>query len=53
VKVASPLGGGIYIEVLYLADAGIVDVQVKNAVRSPYFSAKSFHRTSLLEWQNI
>ncbi len=53
VKVASPLGGGIYIEVPYLADAGIVDVQVKNAVRSPYFSAKSFHRTSLSEWQNI
>ena len=28
VKVASPLGGGIYIEVPYLADAGIVDVQI-------------------------
>jgi len=53
VKVASPLGGGIYIEVPYLADAGIVDVQIKNAVRSPFFSAKSFHSTSLLEWQNI
>jgi len=53
VRVASPLGGGIYIEVPYLADAGIVDVQVTNAVRSPYFSAKSFHRTSLSEWQDI
>ena len=51
VKVASPLGGGIYVEVPYLADAGIVDVQVKNAVRSPYFSAKSFHKTTLDEWQ--
>jgi hypothetical protein len=53
VKVASPLGGGIYIEVPEHSKADIVDVQIKNAVRSPYFSAKSFHRTSLLEWQNI
>jgi len=53
IKVANPLGGGIYIEVPYLADAGIVDVEVKNAVRSPYFSMKSLHNTSLSEWQNI
>ncbi len=53
VKVANPLGGGIYIEVPYLADAGIVDVKIKNAVRSPYFSMKSFHNTSLSEWRNI
>ena len=52
IKIASPLGGGIYIEVPYLADAGIVEVKIRNAVRSPYFSAKSFHRTSLSEWQN-
>ena len=51
-KVASPLGGGIYIEVPEHADAGIVDVQIKNAVRSPFFSAKSFHSTTLSEWQN-
>ena len=53
VKVASPLGGGIYIEVPEHADAGIVDVQIQNAVRSPYFSAKSFDTTTLAEWQNI
>jgi len=52
VKVASPVGGGIYIEVPYLADAGVVDVQINNAVRSPFFSATSFHQTSLSEWQN-
>ena len=51
VKVANPLGGGIYIEVPYLADAGIVEVKVKNAVRSPYFSMKSFHKTTLDEWE--
>ncbi|MFQ6132886.1 MAG: M60 family peptidase N-terminal accessory domain-containing protein [Armatimonadota bacterium] len=53
VKVASPLGGGIYVEVPMKADAGIVEVTVKNAVRSPYFSAKPFHRTSLEEWRNV
>jgi len=52
VKVASPLGGGIYIEVPYLANAGVVDVRISSAVRCPFFSATSFHKTSLAEWQN-
>ena len=51
-KVVSPLGGALYIEVPYLADAGLVYVQVTNAVRSPFFSARSFDRTTLEEWQN-
>jgi len=53
VKVSSPLGGGIYIDVPYLADAGIVDVQIQNAALSPFFSAKSFHSTTLEEWQTF
>jgi hypothetical protein len=53
VKVANPLGGGIYIEVPYKADGGIVEVKVRNAVRSPYFSMKGFHKTTLGEWKNI
>ena len=52
VKVASPLGGGIYIQVPHLADAGVVSIQIKNTIRSPFFSAKSFHSTTLWEWQN-
>lgn len=52
-QIASPLGGGIYVEVPYLADAGVVNIQIKNAVRSPYFSMKSFHNTSLSAWQNV
>jgi autotransporter-associated beta strand protein len=52
-KVANPLGGGIYIDVPpYISNVGVVSIQIKNAVRSPYFSAKSFHRTTLAEWQN-
>lgn len=52
--VANPLGGGIYIEVpKYRTGYGVVSVQIQNAARSPYFSAKSFHQTTLNEWQNI
>ncbi len=50
IKVASPYGGGIYIEVPYGASAGVVNVTVTGAVRSPYFSAKSFHQTTATEW---
>ena len=53
VKVANPLGGGIYIEVPYLASAGVVDVDITGAVRAPFFSAKSFHATTLTEWLNV
>lgn len=51
-KVASPLGGGIYIEVPSGKNAGVVDVTITGAARSPYFSAKSFHQTTLTEWMN-
>jgi hypothetical protein len=49
--VANPLGGGIYIEVPYQADAGIVKVKIMNAVRSPFFSARSFDKTTLEQWR--
>ena len=48
--VGNPLGGGIYIEVPPLADAGIVTLTITNAVRSPFYSKKPFHMTSLAEW---
>lgn len=52
-KIAHPLGGGIYIEVPLGVDEGLVDVELKNVVRSPFFSLKSFHETSLSEWQEV
>lgn len=52
-KVASPLGGGIYIDVPLRADGGVVEVTIRNAVRSPYFSAKPFHQTTLEEWRTV
>ena len=52
IQVSSPLGGGIYIEVPYLSDEGVVEIEIKNAVPSPYFSAKAFHTTTAEEWIN-
>jgi hypothetical protein len=49
--IANPLGGGIYMEVPYLADAGVVEVELKNVVRSPFYSAKSFDQTSAADWE--
>ena len=48
-EVANPFGGGIYINTPYLADAGIVDVQIKNAVPAPFFSATAHNKTTLAE----
>ena len=44
------MGGGVYIEVPLGASGGVVDVEITGAVRSPYFSAKPFHTTTLTEW---
>ena len=49
-QVASPLGGSIYIEVPYLANAGVVNVQFQNVVQAPFFSMQSFHTTTEAEW---
>ena len=51
VKVASPLGGSIYVEVPYLANAGVVDLQFQNVVQAPFFSMQSFHTTTEAQWQ--
>ena len=51
--VANPLGGGIYIEVPFKANAGVVEVTIQGAARAPYFSFKSFDRTSLEQWRNV
>lgn len=50
--IANPLGGGIYIEVPLLADAGLIEVALQNVVRSPFFSARSFDKTTLAAWRD-
>jgi Peptidase M60, enhancin and enhancin-like/N-terminal domain of M60-like peptidases len=52
-EIANPFGGGIYINVPYLADAGIVNVQIKNAVPAPFFSSTAHNTTTLAQWVNI
>ncbi|MGN6553312.1 MAG: M60 family peptidase N-terminal accessory domain-containing protein [Verrucomicrobiota bacterium] len=52
-RVANPLGGNIYIEVPYKITNGIVNVGITNVVRSPFFSATSFHQTTLNEWLTV
>lgn len=49
-KIANPMGGNVYIEVPYLADDGIVSVQFKNTIRAPFYSARSFDKTSAAQW---
>lgn len=51
--VANPLGGGIYIEVPPKADLGLVTVGIRRAVRSPFFSARRFDRTTLKQWREV
>ncbi|MGJ8653723.1 MAG: M60 family peptidase N-terminal accessory domain-containing protein [Opitutaceae bacterium] len=51
-EIASPLGGGIYIEVPYGEDEGLVTVDFQNTVRAPFYSNSSARQTTLLEWQS-
>ena len=48
--VANPLGGGVYIEVPYLASAGLVNVQVQGVVEAPIFSLRSFDTSTATDW---
>ena len=50
VQVANPMGGNIYIEVPVGANAGIVNVAFRNTIRAPFFSNRTFDKTSQAEW---
>ena len=51
-KIASPLGGGIYIDVPLNANAGVVSITIVGAARSPFFSSLPHRMTTLSEWRN-
>lgn len=53
IQVASPIGGNIYIEVPFGADEGVVNVDIQNAARSPFFSMQDHNTTTLADWQTI
>lgn len=52
IEIASPYGGGIYIEVPPDAAGGVVNVDITGAVRSPFFSVNTVtgHITTDSEW---
>lgn len=53
VQIANPMGGNIYIEAPVGAEAGIVTVIFQNTIRAPFFSNRSFDKTTRAEWENI
>ena len=51
-EIANPNGGGIYIDVPYLANAGSdVTITIQNAVPAPLFSNTALNATTLQQWK--
>jgi hypothetical protein len=51
-EIANPNGGGIYIDVPYLATAGKdVTIEIQNAVPAPFFSKTALNGTTLQQWK--
>jgi len=53
VTIGNPLGGGIYINVPFEHNLGLLDVTLKNVVRSPYYANTAANKTSVSEWRNV
>jgi Peptidase M60, enhancin and enhancin-like/N-terminal domain of M60-like peptidases len=53
-EIANPNGGGIYIDVPYLANAGSdVTIKIQNAVPAPFFSTTAINNVTLQQWKDI
>lgn len=52
ITIGNPLGGGIYINIPFEVDLGILDVTLSNVVRSPYFANTIVNQTSASEWRS-
>lgn len=53
IKVANPLGGGIYLQVPLAEDQGVIDISIQNSVRSPLFRSLPYAKTTNEEWKNV
>ena len=53
IKLASPFGGGIYLKVPEGSNAGSFEMNIKNAIQSPYFSWKEGLKTDVQDWIKI
>lgn len=53
-EIANPNGGGIYIDVPYLASAGKeVTIEIQNAIPAPFFSFTAIKKMSNKDWQDV
>ncbi len=52
-QIANPFGGGIYIITPYEAAEGIAEIRLNNVVPAPFFSFKSFDKTTLQQWKEV
>ncbi len=52
-EIVNPFGGGIYIITPYKANLGVVNIKLSNVVPAPFFSAKSFDKTTLQNWTTV
>ncbi len=52
-EVVNPFGGGIYIITPYQTYEGVVEIELKNVVPAPFFSAKISDKTTLQNWLNV
>ncbi|WP_430934656.1 M60 family peptidase N-terminal accessory domain-containing protein [Saccharicrinis sp. 156] len=52
ITIANPLGGGIYINIPYEKDLGLLEITLENVVRSPFYSRTAANQTSLSDWLN-
>ena len=50
VTIAHPLGGGVYVDVPWEADAGIVTLRAKNVVPAPFFSRRAWDPMTRADW---
>lgn len=50
--IGNPLGGGIYINIPYQKNLGIINITLKNVVRSPYYAKTVANQTSSSDWLN-
>ncbi|MCK0156493.1 discoidin domain-containing protein [Cellulophaga sp. F20128] len=51
--IANPLGGGVYINIPFQNDFGILNISLENVVRSPYYARTVANHTSTSQWKNV
>lgn len=53
VLIANPLGGSVYINIPYKVNLGVIEVSLKNVVRSPYYANTVANQTTVSDWKTV